>query len=76
MLAPPMVPVNLISVVLRAVDAQPPILPFAFAYIDPIGGSLFIQAIIAGVLGALATVKGSGSAIKRTFRRIWRRRRG
>jgi len=43
------------------------------AYIDPISGSVFFQALIAGVLGAVVTVKGAGSAVKGVVRRIWQR---
>jgi hypothetical protein len=46
------------------------------AYIDPISGSVFFQAIIAGVLGALVTMKGAGSAVKGMARRVWRRLKG
>jgi hypothetical protein len=48
----------------------------ALAYIDPISGSVFFQAIVAGLLGAVLTVKGVGSTLKGTARRIWRRLKG
>jgi len=63
--------VSLIPILLSHAGASAPI--HTFAYIDPIGGSLFVQAIIAGVLGAAVTVKGFGSAVKKTFLRMLRR---
>jgi len=46
------------------------------AYVDPISGSIFFQALIAGILSAAATMKGAGSAVKGVGRRIWRRLKG
>jgi hypothetical protein len=48
----------------------------ALAYIDPVAGSVMLQVLIAGVLGALFAFKQAGAAVKMTISRIWRRLTG
>jgi len=48
----------------------------ALAYIDPVAGSVMLQVLIAGVLGALFAFKQAGFAVKSTLSRIWRRLTG
>ena len=48
----------------------------ALAYIDPVAGSVMLQVLIAGVLGALFAFKQAGAAVKMTIARIWRRLTG
>lgn len=45
----------------------------ALAYIDPLSGSIVLQALIAGVLGALFAMKQFGLGAKVMLRRLWRR---
>ena len=47
--------------------------PTAHAYLDPISGSIILQALIAGVLGALLTVKRVSWAMRDFFSRLWKR---
>ena len=46
------------------------------AYIDPVAGSVMLQVLIAGALGALFAFKQAGAAVKMTISRIWRRLTG
>ena len=48
----------------------------ALAYIDPVAGSVMLQVLIAGVLGALFAFKQAGAAVRMTISRIWRRLTG
>ena len=48
----------------------------ALAYIDPVAGSVMLQVLIAGVLGALFAFKQAGAAVKMTISRLWRRLTG
>jgi len=50
--------------------------PVAHAYLDPISGSVILQVLIAGVLGALLTIKRVGWAVRDFFSRLWKRLRG
>ena len=47
--------------------------PSVLAYIDPVSGSLILQAIVAGLLGALLCVKRVSSGVKSTLLGLWRR---
>jgi hypothetical protein len=44
--------------------------PAAHAYIDPLSGSVLLQALIAGVLGAIVSIKQVGTAVRLFFARI------
>lgn len=44
--------------------------PAAHAYIDPLSGSVLLQALIAGVLGAIVSIKQVGTAVRAFFARI------
>ena len=44
--------------------------PMAHAYIDPLSGSVLIQALIAGLLGALVSIKQVGTAVRAFFAMI------
>lgn len=46
-----------------------------FAYLDPMSGSLILQALIAGALGALLSIKRVGFAVREFFARLFRRRK-
>jgi hypothetical protein len=48
----------------------------AHAYIDPLSGSLVIQAVVAGVLGATMTMGRIGAATRQAIGRVWRRLTG
>lgn len=48
----------------------------AHAYLDPISGSIILQALIAGALGALLTVKRVSFAIREFFARVAKKIRG
>jgi hypothetical protein len=48
----------------------------AYAYLDPISGSIILQAVIAGALGALLTVKRVGFALREAWARLLKRIRG
>jgi hypothetical protein len=41
------------------------------AYIDPLTGSVFIQMVIAGVLGALFVAKSSVARVRTFVRGLW-----
>lgn len=43
------------------------------AYLDPMSGSLILQAIIAGVLGGLVTMKRAGLSLRDALARAWKR---
>lgn len=45
----------------------------AYAYIDPMSGSIILQALIAGLLAALLMVKRFWHGISERCRRIWQR---
>lgn len=45
----------------------------AHAYIDPLSGSLVLQAVLAGVLGAVVTMGRIGSVMRQGLARMWRR---
>jgi hypothetical protein len=45
----------------------------AHAYIDPISGSVFLQALIAVGLGGLLSIKRVSFAISEFFSRVWKR---
>jgi hypothetical protein len=47
-----------------------------FAYLDPISGSIILQAVIAGALGALLTVKRVGFALREAWARLLKRIKG
>lgn len=48
----------------------------AHAYIDPLSGSLVLQAVLAGVLGAAMTMGRIGSLMRDALGRFWRRLTG
>lgn len=50
--------------------------PAAHAYIDPLSGSILLQALVAGALGALLTFKRAGFAVREFFARIKKRLTG
>lgn len=43
------------------------------AYLDPMSGSLILQAVIAGVLGGLVTMKRAGLSLRDALSRAWKR---
>lgn len=45
------------------------------AYLDPVSGSVILQALIAGVLGAILSIKRVGWTVRDLFARLFRRRR-
>jgi hypothetical protein len=47
-----------------------------FAYLDPMSGSLILQAVIAGVLGGIVTMKRAGLGVKDLMSRAWKRIKG
>jgi hypothetical protein len=47
-----------------------------YAYLDPISGSVILQALIAGGLAALLTMKRVGFAIRHFFSELWKKIRG
>jgi hypothetical protein len=59
----------LIALIVAHVAAPPP----AHAYLDPISGSVILQVLIAGVLGALLTIKRVSWAMRDFFSRLWKR---
>lgn len=48
----------------------------AHAYIDPVSGSVILQALLAGALGVLLSVKRVGFAVRTFFSRVWKRIHG
>ena len=46
------------------------------AYLDPMSGSLILQAVIAGVLGGIVTMKRAGLTVRDAFSRAWKRIKG
>lgn len=44
-----------------------------YAYLDPISGSIILQALIAGVLGAILSIKRVSWAIRDFFARLFKR---
>ncbi len=44
-----------------------------YAYLDPITGSVILQAVIAGVLGAILSIKRVSWAIRDFFTRLFKR---
>jgi len=47
-----------------------------FAYLDPVSGSIVLQALIAGVLGGLLTMKRTGFAVREAWSRFVKRIKG
>lgn len=43
------------------------------AYLDPMSGSLILQAVIAGLLGGLVTMKRAGLTVRDACSRVWKR---
>lgn len=43
------------------------------AYLDPMSGSLILQAVIAGVLGAVVTMKRAGLTVRDALAKVFRR---
>ena len=48
----------------------------AFAYVDPLTGSVLLQVLAAGLLGALFMAKTVWRRVTRVVRRLWARRPG
>ncbi len=48
----------------------------ALAYLDPASGSLILQAVIAGVLGGIVTMKRTGLTLRNAISRVWQRIKG
>lgn len=46
------------------------------AYLDPMSGSLILQAVIAGVLGGVVTMKRAGLTVRDAVARVWKRIKG
>lgn len=46
------------------------------AYLDPMSGSLILQALIAGVLGGIVTMKRAGMTLREALSRVWKRIKG
>ena len=46
------------------------------AYLDPMSGSLILQAVIAGVLGGVVTMKRAGLTLREAVSRAWKRIKG
>lgn len=46
------------------------------AYLDPMSGSLILQALIAGVLGGIVTMKRAGMTLREAVSRVWKRIKG
>ena len=46
------------------------------AYLDPMSGSLILQALIAGVLGGVVTMKRAGLTFRDAVSRVWKRIKG
>lgn len=55
---------------------NPPDVQVVYAYLDPISGSIILQAVIAGALGALLTMKRVSFAVREFFSRAWKRIKG
>ncbi len=47
-----------------------------YAYLDPMSGSLVLQAVIAGVLGGIVTMKRAGLTVRDAVSRAWKRIKG
>ncbi len=47
--------------------------PAAHAYIDPMSGSIVFQVVVAGILGALLTIRRWWDAAVRLVRGVWAR---
>ena len=43
------------------------------AYLDPMSGSLVLQAVIAGILGGIVTMKRAGLTVRDAVSRAWKR---
>lgn len=52
---------------------MPELPELTLAYLDPISGSVLLQALIAGVLGAILSIKRVSWAIRDFFARLFRR---
>lgn len=46
------------------------------AYLDPMSGSLILQAVIAGILGGVVTMKRAGITFREALARAWKRIKG
>lgn len=46
------------------------------AYLDPMSGSLILQALIAGVLGGIVTIKRAGLTVREALTWVWKRIKG
>jgi uncharacterized protein (DUF2062 family) len=51
-------------------------LDLVYAYLDPMSGSVILQAVIAGALGALLTFKRVGFAMREAWSRLVKRIKG
>lgn len=71
MTLPTLTPAARLAVVLVASHLLAP--PAAHAYIDPLSGSVLLQALIAGALGALLSIKRVGFAVREFFSRVKKR---
>lgn len=58
----------LVFLVASAISPSP-----AYAYIDPMSGSIILQALAAGFLAALFMLKRFWNQVAERFRRIWHR---
>jgi hypothetical protein len=47
--------------------------PAAHAYIDPMSGSIVFQVVVAGILGALLTIRRWWDSAVRLVRGVWAR---
>ncbi len=73
-MAKPLVsPVRLLTALVAAHVLTPSL---AHAYIDPVSGSVILQALLAGALGALLSIKRVGFAVRTFFSRVWKRIHG
>jgi hypothetical protein len=48
----------------------------AHAYVDPTSGSIVLQVALAGILGAIVTIKQWWGKARETFRSLFRRQKG
>jgi hypothetical protein len=69
-------PLSSSRLIVALVVAHVAVPPLAHAYIDPLSGSLLLQALVAGVLGALLSIKRVGAAVREFFARTWKRLTG
>lgn len=52
---------------------MPELSELTYAYLDPISGSVILQALIAGALGAILSIKKVSWAVHDFFARLFRR---